>query len=38
MLHLENIKAIYKNSDKLKGYYIEFNDGKKIHLIQYKVN
>ena len=32
MLHLENIKAIYKNSDTLKGYYIEFNDGKKIHL------
>lgn len=32
MLKIENIKRIYKNSDVLKGYYIEFNDNKKIHL------
>jgi len=32
MLKLEDIKKIYKNSDDLKGYYIEFKDGNKIHL------
>jgi hypothetical protein len=32
MLKIEDIKRIYKNTDELKGYYIEFNDGKKIHL------
>ena len=32
MLKIKNIKKIYKNKDELKGYYIEFNDGKKIHL------
>lgn len=32
MLKLEEILKIYKNTDKLKGYYIEFKDGRKIHL------
>ncbi len=32
MLKVENIKKIYKNTDALKGYFIEFNDGTKIHL------
>lgn len=32
MLRLKNIKKIYKNTDELRGYYIEFMDGRKIHL------
>lgn len=32
MLKIENIKNIYKNTDNLKGYYIEFDDGRKIHV------
>ena len=33
MLKLEDIEKIYKNTDdNLKGYYIKFNDGRKIHL------
>jgi len=32
MLRIEEIKKIYKNSNELKGYYIEFNDDRKIHL------
>jgi len=32
MLKIEEIKKIYKANDGLKGYYIEFNDGRKIHL------
>ncbi len=32
-LKLEDIKLIYKSADNnTKGYIIEFNDGKKIHL------
>ncbi len=32
MLKLEKIKAIYKNTTSSSGYYIEFLDGRKIHL------
>ena len=32
MLFIENVKSIYKNNNELKGYYIEFEDGRKIHL------
>lgn len=32
MLKLEYIKEIYKSKDKNGGYYIEFQDGNKVHL------
>ncbi|MCB9298824.1 MAG: hypothetical protein H6559_37745 [Lewinellaceae bacterium] len=33
MLKIEDVKKIYKSNDKkIKGYFIEFNDGRKIHL------
>ncbi len=33
MLKVEEIKRVYKSTDKeVRGYYIEFNDGQKIHL------
>ncbi|MCO6492764.1 MAG: hypothetical protein J5I98_30375 [Phaeodactylibacter sp.] len=33
MLEIEDVKKIYKSNDKkIKGYFIEFNDGRKIHL------
>lgn len=32
MLKLKDIKIIYKNKDDLKGYFIEFKSGKKIHI------
>lgn len=33
MLKLEDIKQIYRSNDEnARGYFIEFNDGKKIHL------
>lgn len=32
MLQIREIKSIYKNKDELKGYYIEFNSGMKIHI------
>jgi hypothetical protein len=33
MLKLTDIKEIYKSKDKeINGYFIEFNDGRKIHI------
>lgn len=32
MIQIETITKIYKSSDSLKGYYIEFEDGNKIHI------
>ena len=31
-LKLSEIKAIYKSTEEIGGYYVEFEDGKKIHL------
>lgn len=32
-MKIEDIKKVYKSNDeKIRGYFIEFNDGRKIHL------